>query len=481
MAPGSAFLPKRSHDFWLLAGFLLLIGFTASGARGDLLSLIVVRPVAMLLCAYGLFRLTGQQASAHRWFLVFAGLVTGLVALHLVPLPPAVWQALPGRDLVADIDRAAGLGDVWRPLTLAPAATRNALFSLSIPLAAGLLMIQLDGEERAALLGVIVLFALASLALAVLQLSAPGAQGLWPYRITNDRLPVGLFSNRNHSSVFLAAMLPVLAVWAQMPTRSPAVLQLRRIVAVAAGVAILPVILASGSRAGLLLGALALVLVPVFIQPGGGSSRSRRPARASAPAGRLAAITPRRVLIAAIAIALLGIVASAFSGSGGSSASRLAESSDEELRAKFWAMTAPLAADYLPLGSGAGSFVETLKAGEPVREVKPSYVNHAHNDLLETALTTGLPGIALMLAAGLALASQGWRAWRAPSGPGHVQRARLASTFLAFMVLASIVDYPLRVPTLVAIAVIMAFWLDPRGRPGRADEGQLRLERGAAA
>ncbi|HMP55294.1 MAG TPA: hypothetical protein PKD92_01825, partial [Novosphingobium sp.] len=71
-------------------------------------------------------------------------------------------------------------GDLWRPFTLAPAATRNALFSLSVPLAVGLLMIQLDGEERAALLGVIVAFALASLALAVLQLSAPGARALWP-------------------------------------------------------------------------------------------------------------------------------------------------------------------------------------------------------------------------------------------------------------------------------------------------------------
>ena len=188
--------------------------------------------------------------------------------------------------------------------------------------------------------------------------------------------------------------------------------------------------------------------------------------------GRFAAITPRRVLTGVIALALLGIVASVFSGSGGSSASRLAETSDEEMRAKFWAMTAPLVVDYMPLGSGAGSFVETLKVGEPVREVKPSYVNHAHNDPLELALTTGLPGLALMLAAALALVLRGWQAWRGPAASGTVQRARLASAFLVFMALASIVDYPLRVPTLAAIAVIMAFWLDPRALPGGAEGGQ---------
>ncbi|HMP56753.1 MAG TPA: hypothetical protein PKD92_09310, partial [Novosphingobium sp.] len=108
MAPGLTFLPQRSRDFWLLAGFLLLLGFTASGARGDLLSLIVVRPLAVLLCAYGLLRLSAEQARAHRGFLVFAGLCLALVGLHLVPLPPGIWQALPGRDLIAAIGRAAG-------------------------------------------------------------------------------------------------------------------------------------------------------------------------------------------------------------------------------------------------------------------------------------------------------------------------------------------------------------------------------------
>lgn len=461
MAPGLTFLPKRSRDFWLLAGFLLLVGFTASGARADLLSLILVRPLALLLCAWGLVRLSAEQARAHRGFLAFSGLCVALVALHLVPLPPGLWQALPGRDLIADIDRAAGLGDVWRPFTLAPAATRNALFSLSVPIAVGLLMIQLDDEERSALLGVIVAFALASLALAVLQLSAPGARGLWPYRITNDRLPVGLFSNRNHSSVFLAAMLPLLAVWAQLPTRSAAVLQLRRLVSGFAAVAILPVILASGSRAGLVIAVLALTLVPLFLRAAPQPARRRPKAPPPAP-GRFAAITPRRVLTGVIALVVLGLVASTFSGSGGSSASRLAETSDEEMRAKFWAMTTPLVVDYLPLGSGAGSFVETLKVGEPVDEVKPSYVNHAHNDPLELALTTGLPGLALMLAAALALALRSWQAWRAPAASAAAQRARAASAFLVFMALASIVDYPLRVPTLAAIAVIMAFWLDPR-------------------
>ncbi|HMP55293.1 MAG TPA: O-antigen ligase family protein [Novosphingobium sp.] len=278
--------------------------------------------------------------------------------------------------------------------------------------------------------------------------------------------------------MFLAAMLPVLAVWAQLPARSTAVLQLRRLVAGGAGLAILPVILASGSRAGLIIAALALALVPLFLQPAPAPAR-RRAAAAPAQPGRFAAITPRRALTGVIALALLGMVASVFSGSGGSSATRLAETSEEDMRLQFWSMTTPLVVDYLPLGSGAGAFVETLKVGEPVREVKPNYVNHAHNDPLELALTMGLPGIGLMLAALFALAAHSWQAWRGPAGPAKVQRARLASAFLVFMALASIVDYPLRVPTLAAIAVIMAFWLDPRSLPGRASGGQTGSGEGA--
>ena len=40
-----------------------------------------------------------------------------LPLLQLVPLPPSVWQALPGRELPAQIDASLGL-NIWRPLTL---------------------------------------------------------------------------------------------------------------------------------------------------------------------------------------------------------------------------------------------------------------------------------------------------------------------------------------------------------------------------
>ena len=37
---------------------------------------------------------------------------------------------------------------------------------------------------------------------------------LWFYRITNNGFPVGLFANRNHAAVFLAALLPLATAWA---------------------------------------------------------------------------------------------------------------------------------------------------------------------------------------------------------------------------------------------------------------------------
>jgi hypothetical protein len=59
-----------------------------------------------------------------------------------------MWQALPGRDLVVDIDRAAGLYNLWRPLTLTPQAAENAFFSVFVPLGAFLLAVQLDLDDR---------------------------------------------------------------------------------------------------------------------------------------------------------------------------------------------------------------------------------------------------------------------------------------------------------------------------------------------
>ena len=52
--------------------------------------------------------------------------ILALLCLDLVPLPPAIWYALPGREIMVEIDEAARLGQVWLPLTMSPSSTWNA-------------------------------------------------------------------------------------------------------------------------------------------------------------------------------------------------------------------------------------------------------------------------------------------------------------------------------------------------------------------
>ena len=75
-------------------------------------------------------------------------------------------------------------------------------------------------------------------------------------------------------------------------------------------------------------------------------------------------------------------------------------------------------------------------------------MNHAHNDYLELALETGLPGILLLIAF---LAWWCWQAaavWRSPSSNHLAKAATIAS---AAIMAHSIVDYPLRTSAIAAL------------------------------
>lgn len=459
------FLPQRSLPYWLLLAFLALVGLTASGARGDLMSLVVVRPAAILLTFYGLCTATREQLAPYRSILVFIAALFVLTGLHLVPLPPGLWKSLPGRELVAAIDQGAGLGEVWRPLSLTPGNSTNAFYSLFIPAAVALLLARISVEERQSLLVPLILFGLGSMMLTMLQLAAPSARGLWLYRITNDGLPVGLFSNRNHNAVYLAALYPMLAVYAHEPSRSRVMRKLRPALLIVIGVLILPLIMAIGSRAGLALGVAALISVPFLLPP-----RTEAPRRLKI--GRLPAVQHRHLFYGVAAALAAVVVVMSFVGGRNEAADRLTQMDENEQRLVYWKMTTPLIGKYFPVGSGAGSFAEVLKANEPAKMVDRKYVNHAHNDFLEVPMTMGLPGAVLMALAAIFAVVGSLKAWLGTPEPGRARTyARLASVVTVLFGAFSVLDYPFRVPTLAALAVILAFWLKDVRPLARAGAG----------
>lgn len=442
-------LPGR---YWVLLVFLVLVALMGGGARADILSLVILRPLAVLVCGFAAWSLTPQDVARHRFTFAMIAVVIVLLILQLVPLPSALWRGLPGRAPIVRIDAVSGLGDIWRPLTLTPADTRNALFSLSVPLAVLLLAAKLERGLLERLLPAIIALGLLSGVLGVLQLVGSPTGPLYLYAQTNYGMAVGLFANRNHQAVFLATLFPMLAVF--VTTHSGRSHALRDgFAALAAGIFLVPLLLVTGSRAGILVALVGLAAVPWLLR--------------LAPAGRKARTphplwqwlrSPRGLMIGGLVLILLmGGLTVALSRA--EAVNRLLHAgADEELRFKVWPIILNLIPQYLPLGSGSGSFVQVFQMAEPDQILRPTYLNHAHNDLLEVLLTNGIPGALLLLAAGTAWVLAARRAFVAPLTGEGVLFARLGVVVIGQLALGSLSDYPLRTPFLAGLLVLATLW-----------------------
>lgn len=437
----------RPHN--VLIAYVALVFLLGGGARDDILSLVVLRPLAVAVLGYALLVADPGRMRANRGLLLLGGAWTALVVLHLVPLPPSIWQALPGRELAAEIDRAAGLGAQWRPLSLVPHRTLNALFALMVPMAALVLAVNCSRKELRQGVPVLVALALLGALLSLLQVIGGPGNAFYLYRITNSDSAVGLFANRNHNAVFLAlaiAMLGALHVLREPPKELRAHWGL---LLGGSALALVPFLVITQSRAGLALGLVALAAW-YWLQRGAGRSQTR-----AAP-GR-PAVNPR-ILAGGIAAAALAGVTWAFTA--GNALERLTRggAADDELRLRIWPASLELAAQHFPVGSGIGTFVEVFEVAEPASTLGTSYINHAHNDWLELALTGGVPALALVAAGALWLALKGFRGFRG-AGPVDAVLRRLGLASLAILSLASLYDYPLRTPSLAVVFILALVWI----------------------
>lgn len=393
--------------------------------------------------------MTRDQVDHYRVILALAAAVFCLLLIQLLPMPPALWTSLSGRGIIVDIDEAANLGSVWRPLSMTPALTWNALYSLFVPLAVLFLAIQLKREERFQLLNVLLVLGLCSGLLGLLQVSG-GADGpLYLYRITNNGSAVGLFSNRNHAAVALACLFPMLAVFASVGINSVEQKRVRGWLAVVSGLVLVPLLLVTGSRAGIIVGLAGLVAV-LFLY--------RRPTM-DRPAKRKIQKVNMTYVYGGIAVFAMAILTSLFARAQALDR-LLASNQPEDLRFQIWGPIAELAWKYFPAGTGFGSFASVYQIDEQDTLLSATYVNHAHNDWLEVYLTGGLIGILLLSVVVVAWVLASFKVWtKTFDGSREMAFARLASTLLFMLGLASLGDYPLRVPSIMCISVLCGVWL----------------------
>lgn len=435
--------------------FLLACLLLGGASAGGLVANLLLQLVAIILLSWVSWHVihNGIPRSI-RAPIILLGLLITVALVQLIPLPPSVWTALPGREAVVDGFRLLGVTLPWLPLALAPHNAVASLLWLLPAIAVFLLIIVLGAFRGRTVAGVIVGVAVLSVALGAVQIVGGGSGYI--YEVTNRGAAVGFFANSNHNATLLLVSIPFLAALQKALLRrrrsSRNVSAIR--VAVAGGYAVILVgLLINASLAG--LGLAVPVVLGTWLVFG-----SPRPALRKAGVGLAVAGT-------------LGVLLAIASGSFGDNLFAPEEAQAEASRQVIFARTWEAAQVYLPFGSGIGSFEAIYPSFEPLEGVSRFYVNHAHNDWLELLLETGLAGAALA-----ALFLAWWivrlRAiWGADEREPFAQAAVIAS---ATIMVHSLVDYPLRTAGLSAVFAMCLGLMSSvrpyvRPRPPSPDKG----------
>lgn len=406
-------------DFLAAAGYLILVGLFGGGLVAWGAAYMLLGAATILLAMLLAWRATPGFLAGVPWT-GRAGLigVAVLPLLQLVPLPPALWHALPGQSLRRATLAVAGLDGTWQPLSLEPVSTALcAILAIGFVALIGFLMRLSDTQFRRMLAIAIALVAL-GIAIGLLQVVGNGYPRLQGSKMGATML--GFFANKNHMALAIACSILLFGLIASRDLFGRG--KRRTVVIGYVGFACVCIV-TTNSRAGLALGALAGAIVLADL------------ARGVALRWRVAAV----IVMAALLIAILSTAAFEQVGD------RIGDV-DGDLRWRIAGWSWPLAQRHALLGSGLGSFGTLFAANEQLAWVKPTFVNAAHNDYLQLVIEAGLPGV-LVLALLAASVLRGVGACRAMP-QRDPRRAEMVMGFavVTLFALHSGFDYPLRRP-----------------------------------
>jgi O-antigen ligase len=424
--------------------FAMVLFLFGGSSRYDQLAQIPVRLAALLLIGWASFRSARAAPTALRIPAILLGAAIALVTLQLLPLPPAVWTLLPGRSAFAELAGKAGFDQPWRPLAIAPDLAVNALLALSVPAAVLYGLATLNPRHWRWLYPAILTVILLSLVVGLVQLAIGSGGFTAIYRIQWKETASGIFANRNHQALLLAIGLPLLAGWDEI-RRNGTRGTIARSGACVVTLLLVLALIATGSRAGALLGLFGLF---------GALSVSW-----NWFSGRTKTETRRRWVAAfAVVAALVMLVGLSMFFGRGEALDRLFSADPlGDKRARAFPTVIAALTTYFPAGTGFGGFDDAFRLAEPFGLLETTYFNQAHNDIVQVVLEGGAPGLILMGATFGWLGLVTWRVWRAPGTRSAIVRARAATIALLLTIVASLVDYPLRTPIMLAITAALVF------------------------
>ncbi|HYD12460.1 MAG TPA: O-antigen ligase family protein [Allosphingosinicella sp.] len=445
-------------NFFIVCVFFGAVAIFGGASRADVMSLPLVRLASVVMIAIALMQIDRQQWRMIHLPVIFLLAVAAIIAVQLIPLPPQLWASLPGRGVYMDALGVAGIDGGWRAMSLTPDLTLNALLALLPPIAAIFALCLIGRAFWAMLIPPLLIVIGANALLGVMQIASNTP---YFYSITNDEAAVGFFSNRNHYAVLLAIGFPCLACWAAQPQADPALQRTRLWLALCAGAALFPLLLTAGSRAGLILGGIGAI--SAF-----GIRMGRRSRDGHGRAGRFRFQPVTLIPVAVGAIAVLATIALARD----EALNRLL-GSDTGQRGENLSIYFAMAKDFLPFGSGFGSFDSVFRAYEPLSAVTAQYLNQAHNDLLQIVIEGGVLPVLLLAVFLVWYLVRNWALWRHKVRSPAALLGRTGAVVVALILLSSLVDYPLRTPWLAVLMAAACCWMLPGGSTGEEKDKGL--------
>ncbi len=460
-APGDAFRPRPTGFVAAALAAAMLLG--GSGSLVPLPEIALECLLAGLTAAWVWMRPDGLR-NVPRGAWIIAALLLALPICQLLPMPPALWQSLPGRSVEKAALDLVGQGSSWRPLTLTANRTSASLLAMTAAAAVLIMVAAQDCRGRTILLATVAGMALLSVVVGAAQLSGGAGN---PFRFYNpaEAFLDGFQTNHNaEADVLLMGMVALAAAASDFAARPrPRATEPRQplgqLLGMIGGATLLLTlgVVLTASRTG-------IALLPIAI--GAQALILRRWWR----------LDMRRMAIATgVAGLVLGSAALA-SGPHGA----LARVWDRfhtatEFRPQIWHDAMYVLRQYWPWGAGMGSFIPVFAAAERLGVVTSKFVNRAHDDYLEFLIEAGVPGVAALGLICRQIARDACRGWRTGVAGSEAQLICGAAN-LIILAVHSLGDYPLRTVSIACMAAVSAGLLLPIAGRGASGIGKIGNE-----
>ena len=323
---------------------------------------------------------------------------------QMIPLPAGWWRLLPGHEdyaRVLDLTQPA-IDSGFRPLSLHARATEYSWLALLPCLAMFFLVQALERRQVRQLVRIFLAVAVFEAILGMMQAGTGTGSALNLGNPYGGGAATGTYVNKNHFAALMAMALPVMmALWAveilppvnqrgeillDHPRNRDAKLA-RRILLSMAVVLLLTALLFTRSRAGIGCGLAAFALASLGLTWNAASPQTK---------------------IVLVLVALTAALLAAYVGL----TPILERFAPEEIslgyegRMHIAAATLRAALDFLPFGSGLGTFADVFRRYQVDRLT--GFIDHAHNDYAEAFLELGVAGVVALALLAIAYLAR-WR------------------------------------------------------------------------